>query len=210
MVKGKVMVERVVSNFLESNVFVVGDENVCVIVDAAAEVQKVADVVAWRKVLGVLLTHGHYDHCVFCEEYAKRFGCKIYASQNIEEYLLNGEYNYSEGKFKLDNFDNFVFLQQNGCLQFDGISVEYVQLGGHSKSDMCYQIFDDVFVGDLVLGRDMGRIDLFGGSKEEMKNSLQFLINKKYNVMHSGHGADNNKATQDKVCSLWLRFLNRG
>ena len=55
----------------------------------------------------------------------------------------------------------------------------------------------------------MGRIDLIGGSKEEMAQSLKFLCDEDYEIMHSGHGADNSKTSQDKVARIWLRFLTR-
>lgn len=203
------MTRRVVSNFIESNVFVVGDDKVCIIVDAAAEIEAVKNAVEGRKVLGVFLTHGHYDHALYSLLYAQTFGCKIYASKFIEEYLRNPDWNYSEGKFLIDNFSDFVFLGKAGKVKLDGMEVEYKQLGGHSKSDMMYQVGYEIFVGDVLIGRDMGRIDLYGGSKEEMKKSLKVLAESQYSIMHSGHGSDNNKQTQDKVAKLWIKFLER-
>ena len=55
----------------------------------------------------------------------------------------------------------------------------------------------------------MGRIDLYGGSKLKMIESLEYLLNKNYTVMHSGHGVDNEKIAQDKVAKLWIKFLSR-
>lgn len=203
------MVTKVVSNLMESNVFVVGDEKTCVVVDAGADVQDVAKVVGERKVLGVLLTHGHYDHAYFAVEYAKQFSCEVYGSKFLKEYLSNPDWNYSDGHFCVQDYSAFVFLTGNGVLRLGNYDVSYSQLGGHSKSDMCFKIGDHLFVGDVLIGRDMGRIDLYGGDKQEMKKSLQFLLDGEFEVMHSGHGADNNKSTQDKVCKLWLKFLSR-
>ena len=203
------MVERVVSKLIESNVFVVGDENSCVIVDAGAEVKAVKEAVAGRKVLAVLLTHGHYDHCFYVLDYVKEFGCKVYGSKLLKEYLQNPDYNYSEGQLKIEDFSDFIFLKGHGKLTFGTIEVDYTQLGGHSKSDMCFQIGDDIFVGDVLIGREMGRLDLYGGDKCAMKKSLEELSNKNYLIMNSGHGEANTKQMQDKVAGLWIRFLNR-
>ncbi|MGN1200917.1 MAG: MBL fold metallo-hydrolase [Candidatus Caccovivens sp.] len=203
------MTQRVVSELIESNVFVVGDEKNCVVIDAGARLEKVKQVIGNRKVLGVFLTHGHYDHCYYVLDYLKEFDCLVYASKFIKEYLQNSTYNYSEGKFVVDSFENFVFLEGNGRLKLGDIEIKYNTLGGHSKSDMCYQIGEDIFVGDVLLGRDMGRIDLYGGDKNIMKTSLEFLSTLDYKIMHCGHGADVEKSLQDKVAKLWIKFLSR-
>ncbi len=204
------MIERVVSDLISSNVFVVSEGDFCFIVDAGAKVEEVAKVVAGRKVEGILLTHGHYDHCARVLDYVKRFGAKVYASEKIEEYLRDGQYNYSEGKFSISDFSAFEYLKgDEGVLELPHFEIEYKQLGGHSKSDVMFDFKGDLFVGDVLIGRDMGRIDLYGGSKEEMCKSLEVLRKHEYITMHSGHGDDNDKVTQDKVAFLWLRFINR-
>lgn len=203
------MIEKVVSEFISSNVFVVFDGDYCFIVDAGAKKEEVEKVIAGKKVEGILLTHGHYDHCLRVLEYAKSFGAKVYASEFIKEYLGDGEKNYSEGKFSIQDFSNFNFLSGEGKLKLPHFEIAFKQLGGHSKSDMLYCHGDDIFVGDVVIGRDMGRIDLYGSDKDEMEKSLAYLKALNYLTMHSGHGEDNDKKTQDKVVSLWLRFLTR-
>lgn len=203
------MIERIESDLISSNVFVVSQGNCCVIIDAGAKVEEVAKVVGAKKVEAIFLTHGHYDHCARVMDYIKRFGAKVYASQFIKEYLENGDYNYSEGQFVVTDFTDFIFLQESGKVKLPHFEVEFFTLGGHSKSDIMFKIDDDIFVGDVLIGRDMGRIDLYGGSKDKMKDSLKFLQKFNYETMHSGHGGDNDKQTQDKVINLWLRFLNR-
>ncbi len=204
------MVEKIVSDLISSNVFVVSDGDFCFIVDAAAKVDDVKKKVAGRKVEAILLTHGHYDHCARVEDYVKAFGAKVFASNEIEDYLKNGEYNYSEGKFFLSDLSNFEFFEgSEGVLKLPHFQIKYKQLGGHSKSDMMYDFNGDLFVGDVLIGRDMGRTDLYGGSREEMSKSLSVLGGYDYHTMHSGHGEDFDKKTQDKVASLWLKYLNR-
>ena len=203
------MIERVESKIINSNVFIISHENSCIIVDAGVDDKTIKAKVAGKKVEAIFLTHGHYDHFFYVEKYQKMFGCKIYASEKIKEYLTNPDYNYSEGKLKITDFSNFIFLHDEGSINIGSFTVKYKQLGGHSLSDMCYFIDGDIFVGDLLIGRDMGRVDLYGGDKNMMKSSLEYFVNSDYAVMHSGHGQDNAKETQDRVANLWIKFLNR-
>ncbi len=214
------MTEKIVSDIINSNVFVIEKNCNFIIIDAGAKVDTVKHIIeniskkysladGKANVLGIFLTHGHYDHCFFVQDYANTFGCKIYASKFAKEYLQNPDYNYSEGKFKIEDFSDFQFLDGDGQICLEDFKISYYQLGGHSKSDVCFLIDDEIFVGDVLIGRNMGRIDLFGGDKAEMKKSLEKLVKINYNVMHSGHGEDNSKASQDKVAKLWIKFLGR-
>lgn len=203
------MTEKLESSLISSNVFVVSHDDSCIIIDAGVDVDKLKNFIGTKKVLGIFLTHGHYDHCFYVLEYQKLFGCKIYASEQIKQYLENPDFNYSEGKLKIDDFSSFVFLKNEGAVDIESFSVEFHQLGGHSKSDMVFLVDGEIFVGDLLIGRDMGRIDLIGGNKLEMKRSLEYLVKTDYVVMHSGHGEDHEKKQQDAVAKLWIKFLSR-
>lgn len=203
------MIDKIVSDIIDSNVFVVSDESSCVIFDAGAKIEEVKKIVGEKNVEAVFLTHGHYDHCFRLQDYINEFKCKVYCSEFAKEYLQDGKKNYSEGHLIFNDFQNFVFLKGCGQLSFENFQINFYQLGGHSKSDMCYVVGDDIFVGDVLIGRDIGRMDLYGGSKQEMQKSLKFLNDLPYKTIHSGHGDDNNKQNQNKVIKLWLKFLNR-
>ncbi len=202
------MTQRIESELLGSNVFVVGDDEV-VLIDAGAETQLVKNVVGDRKVLAVLLTHGHYDHCFYANEYAKEFGCKIYASNYIEKYLREPYCNCSDGYFAIDDFSNFVFLVCDGKLDFGKVKVQYFALGGHSLSDVAYKIGDEIFVGDVLIGRNIGRLDLYGGNKFDMVTSLKTLQKLDFKTLHSGHGEDSKKENLIEVFSMWIKYLDR-
>ena len=83
-------ITKIVSDKLDSNVFVVESQGKTFIVDCGADYESVKKVVK-GKVCAIFLTHGHYDHALNACEYAKKFGCKIYANQNITEILQDAK-----------------------------------------------------------------------------------------------------------------------
>lgn len=201
---------RIVGDIYESNVFITKNT---LIVDAGANLEKLEKCLAGCKVGGVLLTHGHFDHTYFAMDYAQKYGVKIYASVKIEEYLREPKKNYStdfEGmELKIDDFSNFVLLHGDGEFSAQNVKVKYFQLGGHSKSDMCFLVGDDLYVGDTIIGRGIGRMDLYGGNKQDMLESLKKISALSYKTMHSGHGEDLTKEMADKVIATYIRFLSR-
>ena len=48
---------------VDNNIWVVGDDEECVVIDAPHDVDAILDVVAGRQVKAILLTHAHDDHC---------------------------------------------------------------------------------------------------------------------------------------------------
>lgn len=200
-------ITQIVSDELDSNVFVCQNEKLTFIVDCGATLDKVREAVK-GKVSAIFLTHGHYDHAKYALEYAKSFGCKIYANKNITEILPDPAKNYGEN-FSIQDFSDFIFLEGDGSVVIDGQQIKYFHCPGHSKCCTCFLIDDDFFTGDVLFAQGIGRTDLFGGSKAQMLASLQKLQNVPFERAHSGHGADSSKTEQEKNIKVFLRFLSR-
>lgn len=207
------MITRIESEILDSNTFVVSNGKECFIVDAGVKANVVKECVGGQKVLGVFLTHGHYDHIYYLDDYLAEFGCKAYASEFAKEYLEESDKNLSEQSvydtMYIKNVDAVNFLKNNGTVKLGDFEIKYFQLGGHSTADMMFDYDGNIFVGDTIIGRDVGRQDMYGGDKNAMIKSLGFLENYDYKIMYSGHGSENGKEKQDNVVRLWKKFLSR-
>ena len=207
------MITRIEGNILASNTYVVSNGKSCFIVDCTVPVEKLKETLLGQKVEAVFITHGHYDHIYFLDEYLKTFDCKFYASEFAIEYLSDAYKNASRGspypELEIKGFKKVTALSYKGEIKAGVFAIKYFQLGGHSKGDMMFDFGKNIFVGDLVIGRDVGRTDLYGGDKNEMIKSLEFLENYDYKIMFSGHGKENEKDTQNKVIKIWKKYLSR-
>jgi len=206
-------IKRVEGDILQSNVFVVSEGGKCILIDAGAPIERVMPYVDEKSVEAIFLTHGHYDHIYYLNKYVDKFRCEVYASEKITDYLYdknhNASYDCPYPPIELEEIKFLQLLSGDGVVDIAGFKVEFFQLGGHSSSDMMFQLGDDLFVGDEVIGRDVGRTDLWGGDKQMMLASLQKILQKDYQIMHCGHGQYFDKKTQDKVVKLWHKFLSR-
>ena len=200
-------IKRVVSQYLDSNVYVLSKDNQAIIIDAGVEVEQIAKIIADKKVQGILLTHGHYDHSLFAGEYAKTFDCKVYTSKECGKTLADGEANYSEGNFMVDDFSDFNFVSDNQKIKLGNFNILAIETKGHSKCSMCYLIGGNLFAGDTLFERGIGRTDLIGSNKEEMFESLEKLEKVEYQTCYSGHGDKSTKREQDKNIVVFKRFL---
>ena len=198
---------RIVSDLLDSNTFVLKQNDEAIIIDAGAKLSLVKPKVDGAKVFGVLLTHGHYDHAMHCLEYASEFGCKVYAASAAKEYLSDAEKNY--GKFKIENFEDFCFFDGDQTLDLGSFKIFAHATPGHSKCGVCYLIGDTIFAGDLIFKQGVGRTDLFGCSKREMLESLKKVQSLQFSALESGHGEGSTRLEQERNLKTFIRFLSR-
>ena len=62
---------------VDNNVWVVGDDAQCVVIDAPHSVQAILDVLGDREVTAIVLTHAHDDHVRVAPELAERTGAPL-------------------------------------------------------------------------------------------------------------------------------------
>ena len=202
-------INRIITKIYDSNTFVVEKADEVVIIDAGGEIKKVKELVGNKRVLGVLLTHGHYDHSAYCKEYAKEFACPIFAHQEATNTMSDSRAFYSENDGVIDDFTKFSLLQNDGILNLGDFTIKYFTTKGHSPCSVCYQIDDALFAGDTLFENGIGRTDLVGSDKKQMLKSLQKLENLAFTQVYSGHGEASDAQTQQKNISIFKRFLAR-
>lgn len=201
-------VQKIKSAYLDANTFVVSQNNQCIIIDSGAPLQDVEKAVQCNKVLAILLTHGHFDHSIYCLDYAKKFNCSIYMHANAKLTLASPERNYG-APFFINKFESFSLIDGNGILQIKDFLIHYFETPGHSPCSMCYQIENALFAGDTLFANGIGRTDLIGSDKSKMQQSLQLLSTLQFDNAYSGHGEDSDFARQTRNIHLYQKFLAR-
>ena len=201
-------IERIISNHLESNTFVLKNEDEVLIIDTGATLKQIQEVVGNGKVVGILLTHGHFDHAFYAPQIAQHFNCKIYAASAAKENLSDPEKNYGEN-FKIEDFSNFVFLRSEKELSLGSFKINIFSLPGHSKCSLGFLIDDVLFAGDVVFNKGIGRTDLYGGDKKEMLSSLKLIQHLNFRTLASGHGENSTAESQARNLQSFIRFLSR-
>ena len=156
-------IERVVVGSLEENCYIVSIDNECLVIDPGSEFMKIKEAIGNKKVLGILITHGHFDHIGALEEVINEYNTKVYRFDNLEEK------EYSIGPFNFEVIFN----------------------PGHSIDSVSYYFKNDskMFVGDFIFLQNIGRCDLEGGNFSKMMESIERLkmINKDV-TLYPGHG----------------------
>ena len=140
-------VKTVVTGYLDENCYILIKNKTCLVVDPGDDYNKIKDEIGDNKVLGVLITHSHFDHIGALRNFLTKRSIKIFKRSNLEE---NKDYTIGDFTFK--------------C----------IYTPGHSKDSVTFYFEEDkkMIIGDFIFKESIGRTDFPGGSDDEMANSI--------------------------------------
>ncbi len=185
----------ITGTMIETNNYVINFDNCSVLIEASADVSRIKQEINQRKVLGILLTHGHWDHYINLEKYLKEFSCPVYMTKQAFSKINSKEKAFSFDRNPKVNLENYEvrFIDEEKEIDFgNGLKFEIIFSPGHTNCSVCYLLHakqDVLFSGDTIFCGGIGRTDLPTGNANQLKNSIKSLLKLKPNtVILPGHG----------------------
>lgn len=142
----------------------------------------------------IMLTHCHYDHIESLIPLKKNTGAKIVSGDKCSENVGNPNRNltdYGLG-YPISGIKSDIILKDGEELLLDSIKIKCIYTPGHTECSVCYLCGDDLFSGDTLFLRSVGRWDLPTGDYSALEKSIsEKLYTLSDNVaVHPGHGGD--------------------
>lgn len=167
--------ERLTVGELETNCYIVGDSEVCAVIDPGAEFERIDEKTKGLKLEAVLLTHGHYDHAGAAAALKARRGARIYMHRADARMIGSASLSLSFlTRAEAPVYEPDVFVENGDVLRFGELEFGVMHTPGHSPGGVSYALGRAVFCGDLIFRRSIGRYD-FGDFDEEMASIRRLL-----------------------------------
>lgn len=189
----KFNVETFCDNPNNANTYLIFNEDECIIVDPANDEKVLFKYIDNRKIQGILLTHGHFDHFRKLEKILKLTNVPVYMHKLAYDKINNLDMSYAKmfGSNLIPNIDrNLInFVKDNDIISLGRFKVKCLYTPGHTDCELSYIIDDVMFSGDFLFKDTIGRTDLISGSPIRMQNSLREISKRKTNYkIYPGHG----------------------
>lgn len=146
---------------LRTNCYVLIEDNEALVIDPADEGNIIEEAIGNNKLVGLVITHHHFDHVGAVDELLDNHDIKVYDYSNLK---------------KENKLGNFFF--------------KVIKTPGHSDDSITIYFKKEriMFTGDFVFKNTVGRTDIDTGNIDKMKQSINEI--KKYDdvTIHPGHG----------------------
>lgn len=157
-------IKKIITGDLKENCYILINNNDCLVIDPGDNINKIIREIINLNLIGILITHYHFDHIGALNDLLK------FKNVNIYDYKLE------EKEYKINNF---IF--------------NIIKTNGHTNDSVSFYFKNEniMFVGDFIFKETIGRTDLPSGSVNEMKESINKI--KKFDknlIIYPGHGED--------------------
>ena len=187
-------------SFENGNTYIVGNEQEVIVIDPANKISSITSAIKSRKVLGVFLTHAHYDHFKTLDAFLKKYNVNLYIHKNgvnkLTDINSSCAFFFLVNSLNNINTENIVYIKDNEVINLNNITVKVITTPGHTNCSVVYQIEDSMFTGDTLFNDGVGRTDLPTSNTVQLINSLKKLLdNNNQKIIYPGHG---NPSTLDE------------
>lgn len=137
------------------------------VIDCGECTDEIADALKGENVKYILLTHGHFDHINGVYELKKLFPEARIAIHSLDAVCLSDDLLSLGRGFGIacnEKCEADIILYDNDTLPFADSEIKVLHTPGHTKGGVTYAYKNNLFTGDTLFCRSVGRTDFPGGS----------------------------------------------
>jgi len=167
---------------MQNFVYLVGDKDAgaCFVVDPAWDVAGIVERAGedGMKITGALVTHYHPDHVG-----GSLFGLSV---EGLADLVAKNPCKVHVHKLEADGVKRVTGISEEDMVRHEGndrvsageVEVELLHTPGHTPGSQCFRLKSALVSGDTLFLQGCGRVDLPGGSAEEMERTLSQRLSK--------------------------------
>lgn len=177
----KLVLEHLTVGPLQSNCFIVGDEESgeAVIIDPGGDGDMILNTVSRKpwKVTAILNTHAHFDHIAANAFVIKGTGAPLMAPRGDSYFMAKAHIAARMYGLEVDATPAPDRLLDDGdFIELGDEKIKVVSTPGHTPGGVTFVTSIGIFPGDAIFAGSIGRTDLPGGDYDTLINSIKTRI----------------------------------
>lgn len=169
---------------VDNNVWLVGDDQEVIVIDAPHDVEAILAAVDGRRVQAIVCTHAHDDHVRVAPELSDRTGAPIWLHPADEPLW---QLTHPDRRWDRDLVDGKEFF-------IGSVTLQVLHTPGHAPGAVCLYApsLDCVFTGDTLFKGGPGATGRSFSSRPLIEESIRarLFVLPDETVVHTGHGDD--------------------
>lgn len=182
---------------VDNNVYVIGDDSRCLIIDAAHDAAPILAAVADRTVTAILLTHGHDDHIKVAGELREATGAPRYLHPD-DVFLYERVFDSAPEER----------LQDGQAFEIGDVALRVLHTPGHAPGACCFHApsLATVFSGDTLFSGGPGATGRSFSDFETIINSIseRLLTLPSETLVLTGHGDSTTIGSEAPQRQVWI------
>ncbi len=182
---------------VDNNVWVVGDDDEVVVIDAAHTASRIVSAVVGRNVIGVIATHGHDDHVTVAPELAVTLHAPV--------LMHPGDDILWKASHPEERYWNLDAGQRIGIA---GTEIEVIHTPGHSPGSVCLYLPEAgaLFSGDTLFNGGPGATGRSYSDFPTIIDSIRdFVLTLPEDTrVHTGHGDPTTVGAEAPHLAEWI------
>ena len=177
--------ENIVLGDLFTNCYIVSDEKTkeTIVIDPADDGVGISDILEQKqlKLVGILATHGHFDHLLGALDLKLIYQVPFYCS-SLDQFLLDRQKETAKHflgrNIKVPNFRKIdVDLDVTKEIFLGEEKLEVIKTPGHTPGSVCFynQKNDWLFSGDTLFAEGVGSTEHNYSSRKDLETRLEIL-----------------------------------
>jgi glyoxylase-like metal-dependent hydrolase (beta-lactamase superfamily II) len=183
---------------VDNNVWLLGDDEQVLVIDAAHDAAAIAEAVGGREVLAIACTHAHDDHVNAAPALAELTGAPVllHPADDVLWRLAHVEDRPADT------------LSDGDVLRIGGTEIRVLHTPGHAPGAVCFHVPDlgVVFTGDTLFQGGPGATGRSYSDFPTIVDSIRdrLLTLPAETVVHTGHGDDTTIGAEAPQLEEWI------
>jgi glyoxylase-like metal-dependent hydrolase (beta-lactamase superfamily II) len=169
---------------VDNNVWVVGDDEECVVIDAPHDLDAILAVVGQRRLAAIVCTHAHDDHVRVAPALREATGAPILLHPDDQPVWA---LTHPDQQWDVD-------LADGQRIEVGGVALEVLHTPGHAPGAVCLYAADlgCVFTGDTLFQGGPGATGRSFSDRPTIEESIRtrLFALPDDTIVHTGHGPD--------------------